>query len=130
RHRDTTGRDRAVRLLPFFQIGSAEPVIAIGGAGLSDVHYDDRSDQLRQRNLLGGGLPLSEVDRAVEVRAAVLAGGVASRRVPVTAWRHAPTLPLELERLSRGPVDRLLVVIVSEIDQLRRIDRRARLRVE
>src|ERR1051325_3652247 len=97
----------------------------ISGRGVHDIDYDSCRHELRYRNLIRAGLPLAEVDRAIDMGTEVLAGSEASSGVPIPARRRAPAFALELERLSGGPVDGLVVEIVGEVDDLGGINYRA-----
>src|SRR5262249_17234260 len=128
RYDDGAFRNRSVRLLPTLQVRRAQPVIAVTGARAGDVNYDSRRDELRKRNLFRGGLTLTEVDRAVDVGAEMLAAGIVPGGVPVAFGRHPPAFPLELEWFRRRPVDGFFVEVVGEVDHLRYIDERPCLR--
>ena len=117
-------------LLEALEIGGRHLVVGIALALLDDVDDDGRTDQAVNRYLVHGRMSLREVDGCIQVRAAVLGGEEAVGRIVVAGRRHAVGVPAELKSLGGGPIDRLRIVGVREIDDLalrkRHTRRRAR----
>jgi hypothetical protein len=108
-------------------VGGREAVVGVFGCLGGDVDDDGWRDELLQRNLIDGDAVLVEVDRRVEVRAAVLRRCVEIGRVEVAARRRPVRELLQLEAARRiGPVKRVLVEGVTEVDEVvvREVDRR------
>src|SRR5688572_24241234 len=83
-------------------------------------HIDDEgaAKQTAQRNRVNRRMSLREMNRRVDVRAAVLGREQAVRGVVVARWRHTVSILAKTEAFGSWPVDRLCVVGVREIDEL------------
>ena len=77
-------------------------VVGVLRRGIADVDHDRRPDQPFQRDLIDRLAALREVDRRVDVGAAVLGGGEVVRRVVVAGRRHAVGDLVQLERRRRS----------------------------
>src|SRR6187402_1484605 len=103
-------------LLEALEVGRRDLVISLAIAGLRHIDHNGWADQPVERNLVDRLMPLGEVDRRIDVRAAVLGGEEAIGRVVIPGWRHAGSVVAKLKAFRCGPVDRLRVVSVREID--------------
>src|SRR5690606_144053 len=83
-------------------------------------------DELRDRNRVERPAPLGEVDRAVEMGAAVLVGRESAGRIPVAAFRLRPDVLAVPEAGGIRPVDRLFVEGPGQVDELRLVGNQAR----
>jgi hypothetical protein len=64
--------DGTVLLLELQHVGARQAVVAVGDALLRDVDHDRARGELLERHFRGAALAFGEVDRRVQVRAAVL----------------------------------------------------------
>ena len=104
-------------MLPCEQLRGPDLVVAIPVAGVAGIHAYRRGHQAFERYLVHARASLCEVDRRVDVCAAVLRRAKAVRSVPPSLWVHALDAPLELEALLAGPVDGVGIERMREIDQ-------------
>ena len=91
--------------LPFLEVGDRDLVVRILQRLRGHVHNRGCADQLVGRELVHGLVPFGEVDRRVDVRAAVFGGVVAVRGVEVTLRCEALEFGFQSEALGRGPVN-------------------------
>ena len=108
--------DRAVLGLEGLDVGRGDLIVDVLGHRGADVDDEARADHLVDRDRVGGRRALGEVDRRVEVGAAVLGrrevvGGIVPAALGV-AVEHL----LQLEHLGGRPVDRVLVERVRQVD--------------
>src|SRR5262245_56827084 len=82
--------DTPVRLLPRSDVVNRQAIIGVFGGGLGNIYHDGGRHETRNRNLVPRPFALAEMERSVQVRAAVLARGVSRRRIPVSARRPPP----------------------------------------
>src|SRR5206468_2210839 len=82
--------------------------------------------QLVERNLIDGAMPLGKVHRRVDVRAAVLGAGKIVRGVVVALLGDAVGNVLQLETFGGWPEQRLVAVVVREVDERAGWPRRGR----
>ena len=118
---DGAGFDRAVSLLERVDVRDGEEGVAVFGGGGGHVDDDARGDESFEWYLVGGVLSLGEVDRCVEVSAAVLRRRDGVGRVEVPTLGVPVKERFLLETGGRGrPVDRVLVIGVREVDETAR----------
>ena len=92
-------------------------VVPIGERAFRHVHDDARPDEPPQRNLVGLVPAARGVDRRVEMRAAMLRRRELLAGSSNPCWSR-PQPPARASRFRRGPVDRLLVERMREVDEL------------
>ncbi len=114
---DRPSGDGAVRVLPRFQRSGSDLEIPIGRGGRRDVDHDGLSDQVLEWNIGRGARAFGEVDRRIEVGAAMLRGAEGLRRVPARGG-SALAHHFQREGLRGRPVDRRIVEGVREVDDL------------
>ena len=107
----------AVRTFPRREVVRRHAVIGLRGGHSGHVDDDRIADELVERNLIDRAVALCEVNRRVDVRAAVLGGREVVRGVVVALRRDAVGDLVEPEALSRRPEDGLFAVVVREIDE-------------
>ena len=108
---------------PRLEIGDRHSVVGVRGRLCGHVDDHERADELRERHRVNRPLPSCEVDGGIEVRSPVLRRLESVRGVEPPAIRHAFLELLELEALPiGGPVDRIRVVRVRQVDDLGWID--------
>src|SRR5438445_3043970 len=105
-----------VSLLPRFQIGDRDPVVRVFLRTGRHIHHDRRPGELVDRELIHGLVALGEMDRRVDVRAAVLGGAIAVRRVEIAFGCLAVELGFQHEAFGRRPVKGFGGKLVCEID--------------
>ena len=115
---DVGGRDRSVSGFPLREVFCGEKVVGVLGTCGGDVDDDGGRDKAGDGDLVGAGMSFGEVERAVEMRAAMLAGAVACGGVEVSARGWTPGVLLPLEAVSGGPIEGVLVEGVGEIDEV------------
>ncbi len=113
---DRIHRDRSVLLLEALDVVGGHLVVGVTLALLRDVDDDRRTHQLLNGNLVDGQMSFREMNRRIDVRATVLGGEEAVGGVVIACRGDAVSVAAELEPLGRGPVDRLGVVGVREVD--------------
>src|SRR5262249_31210839 len=101
----------------------------IGGfrGGPGNINHDCGRYETRAWNLVRRQLAFTEMNRRVQVCAAVLARGVSGGRVPVPARGSPPRFLLPLKRFRRRPVDCVLFEAVGQVNDLRFIPNTAQL---
>ena len=109
--------------LPGFEIRDGNSIVAFFRASRRDVDDDARSDQTLDRNLVHRGAALEEVDRRVDVGAAMLRRRQPVRGVEITPLGHAPRRALQPKPRFGRPVDRRLLEGVGQVDHLALVDR-------
>jgi hypothetical protein len=103
------------RLVALDVLGSQE-VVAVTAALLAHVDDARRTHELLQRNLRRRPAAVGEVDRRVDVRPPVLGGAEVVGRVPPASLVVAEGDAVQLESACGGPVDRVVVEGVGEVD--------------
>ncbi len=109
--------DRAMLGLPRLEIGDRHLVVRIRQRCLAHIDDDARPDQVSERNLIDRPPPFGEVNRRVQVRAAVLRRRERERLVVIAAVGHALRVDVQFEALLGRPIDRVLVVRMAQIDE-------------
>jgi hypothetical protein len=107
---------------PSGNVGWGEAVVAVLRDGFADVDDDRGANELVDRDLVDRLLALAKVDRSIEMRASVLARGVAAGGIPVALRITAPAFLFPREGPGRRPVDGLVVEGVGQVDQLGLVD--------
>ena len=113
---DRAFRDTPVRALMSLDVGGHHKVIHVLCCLLAHVDDNARPDQLAHRQLVGRQRAFGEVDRGVEMGAAMLGRRKVIGGVVVAPVRMARKNGLLIERLRRRPIDRLSVERMGQVD--------------
>src|SRR6266700_8234858 len=108
-----------MRVFPSRDVLCADQVVGIVVACCRDVNDDRMGDQLSNRNFIHTLISFGEMQRTVDVGAAVLAGGVTGGGVEISARCRSPLVFGPLKAIGGRPIDGILVEAVREIEQLR-----------
>ena len=105
-----------VFFLPRFQISDRDLVVCVSLCSGRHIHHDCSPGELVERELVHGLVAFGEMDRRVDVCAAVLGGAIAVRRVEVAFGCLAVELGFQREALGGRPVERFVGELVREIN--------------
>ena len=108
-----------MRFFPPRDVLCADQVVGIVVACCRDVNDDRRGDQPSNRNFIHTLVSFGEMQRTVYVGAAMLARGVTSGRVEISARCRSPLVFGPLKAIGGRPINGILVEAVREIEQLR-----------
>jgi hypothetical protein len=117
---DGIGRDITVRRFPRGDVGLVDAIV---GARIGlPRHVDDqrRPHQLTQRQLVGAVFLFDEMDRRVEMGAAMFRGRIVVRGVVVTRGHALRRDDGQVKGLRRRPVDGCRVERVRQVDPVTR----------
>src|SRR5438034_6117736 len=107
-----------MRFFPSRDVLCADQVVGIVVACCRDVNNNDKGDQPSNGNLVRTLVSLGEMQRTVDVGAAMLARGVTSGRVEISARCRSPLVFGPLKAVGGRPINSVLVEAVGEIEQL------------
>src|SRR6185295_2685601 len=111
-------RNPAVLFLPRLEVRAADLIVAIRGHFLGRVDFYRGADQSSERDLIDCVVAFGEMDRRVDVSAAVFGRAELIRRVVITFVVDARGDGVELEGLGSWPVNRIRREVVRQVNPL------------